>query len=630
MCGICGLMTPDGAADAALVARMTETIHHRGPDEGGAEGYESCALGVRRLRIVDLAGGTQPMPNETGDIVCVFNGELYDFPLLRDELIENGHELRGTGDTATIPHLYEQHGPRFVERIHGMFALALWDRPRRRLVLARDRLGKKPLLWTKLPDGTIAFASELKALLAHPAVERRVDLRAIDAFLSLQYVPGPETALEGVHKLPPGHLLVAENGTVTVERYWRAEPVRERHSDEEWVERVRETVVAAVRRRLVADVPLGALLSGGLDSSIVVAAMAQASSEPVRTFSVGFADARYDERRYARAVAERYGTIHEELVVDPDAVELLPTLAAAFDEPFGDSSALPTYLVCRHAREHVTVALTGDGGDETFGGYERYRAHAWAAAAGRVPVLPRVGARALRALPGGRTELRAPLVRAARFLELAAAPRLERYGRVMEIFPAPLRNALWSDEALATIGRPPTAAELLGPPRAPGLTGLQLLDIDTYLPGDLLFKADIASMATSLELRSPFLDDSVVELALGLPDSLKARGTRGKIALRKAFAADLPDEVLGRGKRGFGVPVSRWFREDLRGLASDLLLDGTARDRGWFHPHVVERLLADHVAGRADHGARLWSLTMLELWQRTHVDAGVAAHATAL
>jgi asparagine synthase (glutamine-hydrolysing) len=386
-------------------------------------------------------------------------------------------------------------------------------------------------------------------------------------------------------------------------------------------------VTEAVRKRLVADVPLGALLSGGIDSSIVVALMAQLQAEPVRTFTVGFSDANYDERSYAALVSERYGTAHEEVMVEPDAAELLPRLAVSYDEPFGDSSALPTYLVSEVARRHVTVALVGDGGDEGFAGYERYRAHALAGRLDRaVPsAVLRAGARSLRALPGGTRELRAPAVRAARFLDAAAAAPAERYGRLMEIFPATLRRALWTSEALAEIGAPASAGELLGRPPAPGTTGLQQLDVATYLPGDLLYKVDIASMACSLELRAPFLDHEVLALGLGLPDSLKMRGAVGKVALRRAFAPDLPAEILARGKRGFGVPVARWFRTQLRDLAGDVLLGERASARGLFQRPALEGLLADHVAGRADHGARLWSLVMLELWQREYADQAAAA-----
>jgi asparagine synthase (glutamine-hydrolysing) len=604
VCGIAGLYSAGGAPNPELVDAMRAAIVHRGPDDGSTDAFGACVLGHQRLKIVDLETGYQPVANETGDVVAVFNGEAYNFPELRKEL--RGHEVRGTGDTPILPHLYEEHGPAFVERLHGMFALALWDGPRNRLVLARDRLGKKPLLWTRLPDGTLAFASELKALLRLPDLEREVDLEAIDAYLALQYVPGDRTALRGVHKLPPGHVLLAEGDTQRVESYWRPRPAEPSPSDEEWLVRVRDTVTAAVRRRLIADVPLGALLSGGIDSSVVVALMAQASSEPVRTFSVGFADARYDEREHARAVAERWGTNHVELSADADVADVLPRLAATLDEPLGDEAALPLYLICEQARTQVTVALTGDGGDESFAGYERYVAHELA---GRIPApAAGAGARALRLLPAARHEPRSPLFRAARFLDAAATDDAARYRRLMEVFPLELRRRLWADDAARDVRL--AAAE-------PGIAGLQRLDVETYLPGDLLLKADLASMAHSLELRSPLLDHEVVELGLALPRSLKVHGRTGKVALRRAFAADLPPGIADRRKTGFGVPLGRWFREDLRELAHETL----AAERGWFRSAEVKRLLDEHERGRADHGHRLWCLLMLELWVRHHVEA---------
>jgi asparagine synthase (glutamine-hydrolysing) len=587
---------------------MVAALVHRGPDDGSVDAYGRCVLGHRRLRVVDLETGYQPAEDESGAIASVFNGELYDFAELRREL--EGHAIRGTGDTAVVPHLYEEHGVGFVERLEGMFALALWDARRERLVLARDRLGKKPLLWTTLPDGTLAFASELKALLRLPGVSRELDLAAVDAYLALQYVPGNRTPLRGIEKLPPGHRLVWENGAVTVERYWSPEPAAASATDEEWLERVRDEVAAAVRRRLVADVPLGALLSGGVDSSVVVALMAQASTEPVRTFTVGFADERYDERPHARAVAERWGTRHEEVVVEADPADALPRLGAVLDEPLGDEAVLGQLLVSEAARRHVTVALAGDGGDESFAGYERYAAHALAA---RIPALPaRLGARALRLLPPARTEPRSTPFRAARLLDTAAAPRAERYERLMTVFPPALRRGLWSDPAHVT--------DSYLPPHADGVTAHQRLDLETYLPGDLLPKADLASMAHSLELRSPLLDRRVVELGLALPDRLKLDGRTGKVALRRAFATEL-EPVAGRGKTGFGIPIGRWLRGELLDPARELLLDARARGRGWFRASTVERLLADHAAGRADHAHRLWCLLVLELWLRTWVEA---------
>ena len=595
---------------------MRASLVHRGPDEGSTDALGTCVLGHQRLRVLDLESGWQPVASEGGDLVAVFNGELYNFLELRAFLEARGHVVRGTGDTPVLPHLYEEEGVDFVRRLEGMFAFALWDGPREQLVLARDRLGKKPLLWTRLPNGTVAFASELQALLRLESLPRELDLAAIDAYLALGYVPAPRTIVRGIHKLPPGHVLVVEAGRERLERYWCAEAHPEPGvSDDEWLERVRDTVAAAVRQRLAADVPLGVLLSGGIDSSIVVALTARESSEPVRTYSVGFPDARYDERTYARAVAERYGTVHEELLVDADPTDSVERLVGALGEPLGDEAALPTYLICEQARRHVTVALTGDGGDESFAGYERYAAHRLAARAGRVPPLARAGARALRAAPGGRREPRSVAFRAARFLETAATPARLRYGRLMEVFTPAGRR-----ELLDARVDPAPAGELLGAPREPGLRGLQLLDVETYLPDDLLVKADLASMAHSLELRSPLLDRKVLELGLALPDHLKQRGRTGKIALRRAFADALPPEVAARGKTGFGVPIGRWLREDLHELVRDVLLDATARDRGLVRPAAVERLLDEHARG-VDHAHRLWCLLALELWLRAHVDA---------
>jgi asparagine synthase (glutamine-hydrolysing) len=602
MCGICGLLSRD-VPDPGLVEGMNAAIVHRGPDHGAVESYGRCVLGYRRLSIIDLHTGDQPVANERGDVAAVFNGELYNFRELRRELESAGHEIRGTGDSPLIPHAYEEWGLGFAERLEGMFAIALWDRARERLVLVRDRLGKKPLLYARLPDGSLAFASETKALLRLPSLPRELDLDQLDAYLALQYVP--RSGLRAVEKVPPGSFVVAENESVRTERYWSP---RAAAGDGDWIARVREEVTAAVRRRLVADVPLGALLSGGIDSSVVVAAMAQAQAEPVRTFTVGFPDPRYDERSHARAIAERYGTRHEELEIEtaPD----LDRLAHVFDEPFGDEAALPLLHVCDATRRHVKVALVGDGGDEVFGGYERYAAHSLA---GRVPrPAAALLANALGALPKARREPRSTLFRARRFLDAAAQPPHLRYARLVEIFPLELRRRLWTDEAHAH-----ATATLL-----PKADDLRVVDIESYLPGDLLPKSDLASMAVSLELRSPFLDHRVVELGLALPRELAF----GKVALKRAFAADLPPEIAARGKTGFGVPLDRWFREELRPVAEELLLE---RDRGLFRRAELERLLREHAERRFDHGHRLWCLCMLELWQRTYVDAGRPALAAA-
>ena len=604
MCGICGIVGTD-APDRALVEAMNETIVHRGPDHGAVAAYGRCVLGYRRLAIVDLVTGDQPLENESGEVAAVFNGELYNFPELRRELEARGHEIRGTGDSPLIPHAYEEWGLDFVRHLEGMFAIAIWDRDLGRLVLARDRLGKKPLVHARLPDGSLAFASETKALLRLPALPRELDLEQLDVYLALQYVP--RSGLRAVEKVPPGALAVAEGGAVRVMHYWRPAPAEPGGN---WIERVREEVSAAVRRRLVADVPLGALLSGGIDSSVVVAAMAAASPEPVRTFTIGFPDRRYDERSFARTVAAQLGTRHEELEVDPGP-ELLDRVAGVFDEPFGDEAALPMLLVCEATRRHVTVALAGDGGDEAFGGYERYRAHALA---GRVPrAAAALGTAALGVLPAARREPRSRLFRARRFLDVAAQPAPERYARLVEVFPLELRRELWTDEARAEAART----------MLPEDPDLRIVDMESYLPGDLLPKSDMASMAVSLELRAPFLDHRVIELGLALPPELAA----GKTALKRAFAAELPAEIVGRGKTGFGVPLDEWFRGPLQPAAEELALAGAGR--GLFRRQPLERLLREHAERRADHGHRLWCLCMLELWQRNYVDVGQPALAVA-
>jgi asparagine synthase (glutamine-hydrolysing) len=598
MCGICGLLSRD-ATDPALVESMNAAIVHRGPDHGAVAAFGRCALGYRRLSIIDLKTGDQPLENETGSVVAVFNGEIYNFRDLRRDLEGRGHEIRGTGDSPLIPHAYEEWGPGFASRLEGMFAIALWDREAERLVLARDRLGKKPLLYAQLPDGSLAFASETKALLRLPSLPRELDLQQIDAFLALQYVP--RAGLVAVEKVPPGSFAVADAGSIRIERYWRPRPASGIATEAEWVERVHDEVTAAVRRRLVADVPLGALLSGGLDSTVVVSAMAAASPEPVKTFTIGFPDRAYDERPYARAVVERFGTEHEELEVDPGP-DLLERFSEAFDEPFGDEAGLPMLLICEATRRHVKVALVGDGGDETFGGYERYRAFELA---GKVPrPVGALGSTALAVVPAARRAPRSKLFRVRRFLDAAAQPAATRYARLVEVFPLELRRRLWTDEARAQ------AAESL----LPHDPDLRIVDIESYLPGDLLAKSDIASMAASLELRSPLLDHHVVELGLALPPSL----ARGKEALRRAFSAELPPVTLTRGKTGFGVPLDRWFRNELQETAADLLLGGP--DRGLFHRSELKRLLGEHAAGEADHGHRLWCLCTLELWQRRYVD----------
>jgi asparagine synthase (glutamine-hydrolysing) len=621
VCGISGLVSPSAPADPDVVARMTDALVHRGPDSGGVTALGRCVLGHRRLRVIDLETGDQPVTNESGDVVAVFNGELYNYRDVRRDLAARGHDVPGTGDTPVIPHVYEEGGIDFPKALSGMFAIALWDRAHERLVLARDRLGKKPLHYVTLADGGLAFASEVKALLPLPEVRRELGPRALDAYLALQYVPGEETGIGEIRRLAPGNVLFWEGGRIQTRPYWALRPAPQPLADEEWLELVRETVTAAVRRRLVSDVPLGVLLSGGVDSTIVTGLMAQEASEPVKTFTVGVEDPRYDERSPARLAASAFGTTHEELVVDPQPVELVSRLTTFLDEPLGDEAILPTFLISEVARRHVTVALTGDGGDESFAGYERYAALGLARTIGRVPTLPRVAAKGLRAIPFARKHPRSMPVRAARLLESAALPAAERYGALVEVFPAQLRERLYTPAFAAALASPRPAWELLGTARFGGIAGLQELDARTYLPDDLLVKADRASMATSLELRAPLLDHEVLEVGVSLPDSLRFSGRRGKVALRLAFAHLLPPELAARPKTGFGIPLGAWFRGPLRELAGDVLLGPRARARGQLRLDVVERLLAEHVHGERDHGHRLWCLLVLELWQRSWLES---------
>ena len=638
MCGICGAAWTDAGRPLGGddLDRMVARLEHRGPDDAGTYRDPHAALGFRRLSIVDLAGGHQPLANEDGTVWTAFNGEIYNFPALRRRLEARGHTLRSQGDTEVLVHLYEDEGPAMVSLLRGMFALAIWDAPKRTLLLARDRLGQKPLVY-RPEAGRITFASELKALLTLPEAEfpRRVDPRAVDRYLTYGYVPHPGTILEGVYKLPPAHLAVWHAGHLRLERYWTpdwdAEVDRPAGED---AEQLRETLTEAVREQLVADVPLGAFLSGGIDSTIIVGLMAGASDRPVQTFSIGFDDPAFDESRYARLAAERFGAQHHAFVVEPRAWETLPALAEQFDEPFADSSALPTWHVARETRRHVTVALTGDAGDELFAGYDRYRAVALTALLDRLPDSARalVGGPLARALPASaraKTRLRA----ARRLLEAAGDRPEARYLRWVALFDEPARTSLYADAFVDQLaaGDPDDAdadpAALLeralnvAAKRDP-VTRATVADLLTYLPGDLLAKVDQASMAHGLECRSPFLDHRVVELALAMPlrRKLRLRGGRSKAILKTAFADLLPSAILHRPKMGFGVPVDRWFRGPLQAELRAVLLDPLARSRGLFRPEAVAALLDEHTQGRRDHAYRLWALLMLELWFRKYLD----------
>jgi asparagine synthase (glutamine-hydrolysing) len=613
MCGICGIATTHGVVDVDALRAMSDLLVHRGPDSGGEHIDGGVALAARRLSIIDLEHGDQPIANEDGSCVVVQNGEIYNYPELRRELERAGHELRTRCDTEALVHLYEEQGPAFAARLRGMFAAAIWDAPRRRLVLARDRYGIKPLYYRHV-DGELRFASELRAL---PRGE--IDLNALEAFLAFNSIPAPYSIFRDVRKLPAGHVLVWEDGAITVERYARPGPAAEgelRTGDEaEVVEELRARLRDSVRAHLLSDVPVGVLLSGGVDSAVLAALAAQETPEPVHTFTIGFAERSFDERDDARLVAERYGTAHHELLVRPEPELLLRALAEAFDEPFADSSALPTYLVSRLAAEHVKVALSGEGGDELFGGYYTYVADL---TADHLAPLARAVRPLVEALPAS-TRKASLDYKAKRFVRAAHLPPLERHHGWKEIFSAEARAELTGRRAAfdpVDIYRA-RYAETAG---APELARLQDVDFGVYLVDDLLVKTDRASMAHSLEARVPFLDPLVTNLAFALPTRLKVRGLAKKVLLRKAAEPLLPTEVVHGRKRGFSIPAAAWLRGELEPFARETLSPENLHRQGFFQPEPVTRLIDEHVAGREDWSRQLWGLLAFTLWYERHVE----------
>jgi asparagine synthase (glutamine-hydrolysing) len=626
MCGIAGKVSAD-AVDPELLDRMCEVIEHRGPDSRGSFLEPGVGLGIQRLRIIDLETGDQPIANEDDSVVVVQNGEIYNYRELRNELIGRGHRFRTHSDTEVIVHLYEDHGEACVEHLRGMFAFALWDKKRRRLLLARDRVGKKPLFYAER-DGALWFGSEAKSILQDPAVPREVNLEAIDCFLQFQYVPHPMSAFRALRKLPPAHVLTWESGRSRINRYWDLsyEPKDRYASEEEACERIRDELLEATRLRLRSDVPLGAFLSGGVDSSAVVAAMSKLSERPVKTFSIGFDVEAFDETRYAREVAELYDTEHEEFRVEPHAMEILPRLIWHYGEPFADQSAIPSYYLAELTRRHVTVALNGDGGDEDFAGYPRFIANTLAdrldwvpppLARGAASVLDRIG-------PGPKP--RSPRTRLRRLAHALALAPDDRYAMWIAYFTEPDRDALYSPELRAELGEHSAARNVIRAPyRASDGRAFvdRLLDVDvqSYLPGDLLVKMDIATMAHSLEVRSPLLDHEFMEMAARLPAKAKLDGTTTKRIFKDALAPWLPSHILHREKMGFGVPIGDWFRGALRDLPAEILLDPRATDRGFFRPDGVRDIIDRHTSGVEDTSNKIWAMLQLELWMRTYVDA---------
>ena len=625
MCGIVGIFDTRGqrTVNADLLGRMNESQHHRGPDEGGLHTEPGVGLGHRRLSIIDLSGGRQPLFNEDDSVAVVFNGEIYNFAELMPELQALGHRFRTRSDTEVIVHAWEQWGEACVERLRGMFAFAIWDRNRQSLFLARDRLGVKPLYYAVLPGDQFIFASELKALMIHPGLKRDIDSRAVEEYFAYGYVPEPKTIFAGANKLPPGHtLLLARDGKIPKpRRYWDIPfkplpAIGEREAAEELIGRLRE----AVEIRMVAEVPLGAFLSGGVDSSAVVAMMAGLSREPVNTCSIAFGDPAFNEEKFAAQVAERYRTRHYVDRVEADDYGLIDTLAGVYDEPYADSSALPTYRVCQLARRHVTVALSGDGGDENLAGYRRYRWHVYEERLrGLLPLnmrRPLFGALG-RLYP--KADWAPKVFRAKTTFEALARDGVEGYFHGVSIMGDAMRARLFNKHFRRDL-QGYRAIEVLRKHarRAPDhpLSRVQYLDMQTYLVGDILTKVDRASMAHALEVREPLLDHKLMEWWSGLPPRMKLKGREGKYIFKKALEPHLPRAVLYRPKMGFSVPLAQWFRGPLRKRVREAVLGSALRDSGIFNERYLKDMVEQHQSGRRDHSAALWAVVMFEAFLR--------------
>jgi len=627
MCGICGKLYFDQTrtVDPKELQQLAATLSHRGPDGEGVWTDRNVGLGHRRLAIIDLrtvAG--QPMCNEDGSIWITFNGEIYNFQELRQVLQTKGHIFRTQSDTEVIVHAYEEYGRACVEQLRGMFAFAIWDARRETLFLARDRVGKKPLYYF-LSHDRFLFASEIKALLVDKAVPRVPDPLAIDHFLALQYIPAPLTAFRGVRKLPAAHWLELRQGRIEMGRYWelRFTP-KTQITMPDAIAELRDRFAEAVQLRLVSDVPLGAFLSGGVDSSAVVVSMAQQSERPVKTFSVGFEDAAFDERSFARLVSERYGTEHTELVVKAPVADLLPRMVWHYDEPFGDASAIPTYAISELTRQHVTVVLNGDGADESFAGYDWYIMARRLRRGDLIPLWLRQRlADCLQRLPR-QWRQHQPLRKLSRLAAVMAKEPARRHARWPRSFAPEDRWDMYTAEhQTALVGSDPERlfVDVFARTNAEDCTDAALdTDVNLYLADDLLVKMDRATMAHALEARSPFLDHKLMEFVASLPVEFKLLGMQKKRLLKAALRGQLPDVVLDRSKMGFSVPLARWFREDLREMAHDVLLAPRAMQRGYFQPHTVANLLDAHCRGESNHAEHLWDLLMLELWHRTFID----------
>ena len=634
MCGIYGVFQLDGApADPALMPAMGRVIAHRGPDDEGHHVDGSCAIGMRRLSIIDLAGGHQPLSNEDGTLWLVCNGEIYNFRELRRELIALGHRFKTASDSEVVLHSYAQYGDEFIHRLNGMFAFALWDARRRRLIVGRDRLGIKPI-YVYRDTRRLAFASEAKTLLTLPGVSPQIDPDALPSYLNLGYVTAPQSIFRGVRKLPPASALVVTGDRVEERRYWRIPAAIDRSlREDEWVERIRARLDEAVRMQMVSDVPIGAFLSGGIDSSTVVGLMAAHSDRPIRTYAIGFkgtaADDFYNELPHARRVAALFRTEHHEIVVRPDVVALLPRLLWHMDEPLSDTAFITTYLVSEFARRDVTVILSGVGGDELFGGYTRYLGNHYQARFDRLPAWLRRSALALgERLPSDRHSRLLNLSRLAKgFLATAGMPFEERYRAYVQVFPEEeTRRLLRSDRAAHPDAIAAAFCQAAG---QDGLNRMLSVDAETQLPDDLLMLTDKMSMATSLECRVPLLDHELVEIAASIPQEVKIRGGRLKHVMKEAVSGLLPRDILERKKRGFGTPMGAWLKQDLAPLVRGLLSESVIKRRDLFHFPAVQDLIGRHEANRVDGTDRLLALLNLEIWSRLYLDGRTADDVTA-
>lgn len=634
MCGISGRVNYRTGApvDERTLTGMCDRLQHRGPDGSGVWSDGAVGFGHRRLAVIDpSSAGRQPLQTADGRFTITFNGEIYNFQALRAELEELGARFTSRTDTEVILHAYAHYGVACLDRLRGMFAFAIWDARDRILFAARDRAGQKPFYYRQDTDG-LAFASEPKAFLAEPSFVPEVNHDALWQYLSFQYVPSDGSAFRGLQRLPPGHFLLVEDGRVTVDRYWtlRYEP-KAVMSDADATEQMHADLAEATRIMLVSDVPVGAFLSGGLDSSLVVALMAESAGTRLKTFSIGFDDAAYDETAHARRVAAHFGTDHHETIVRLDALAVLPKLLAHYDEPYADSSAIPTFYLAEMTRRHVTVALNGDAGDENFAGYERYAAYMMASRVDLAPLALRrmLAAGAAHVRPGHARSFRS---RARRFLTAAADSGARRYARWNFHFDDDQKRAICTPEFIARAGQVDAAARydalFADLPDASPIDVLLHADVECYLPDDLLVKVDIATMAYGLEARSPMLDHIVMEHAAQLPADMKLRRSEKKYLLKRIARGRLPDGIIDRPKMGFGVPLAQWLRGPLRELVHDVLLGTRMRQRGYFRMDAVERLVSDHDTGRENAQYQLWNLLMLELWHQTYIDGGAESGKT--